>query len=101
MKKEDSDGKYTEFSTRAEKANEIVKIYEDGDIQGGPYEGLNLRCLLEAMRDSAWDWPSACGVLGLLQGFDETMYPGEAQMAYLKELCPNENWDDFNMSWDT
>jgi len=66
------------------------------------FVGLHLRPLLNAMRESAWDWPSAMFAIGGLDSDDEpTMYPGDREIAWLKSIAPEENWDDFNIHWDT
>jgi hypothetical protein len=66
------------------------------------FDGLSLRALLDCMRQSAWDWPSAMFAIGGLDSDDEpTMYPSDREIAWLKEVAPEENWDNFEIHWDT
>jgi hypothetical protein len=83
-------------------------VVEDGfirDISEMPqsdFDGLSLRAVLDAMRQSSWDWPSAMFAIGGLDCEAEpTMYPGDREVAWLKEVAPDENWDDFDTMWDT
>ncbi len=83
-------------------------ITTEGHIEKGPFEGLYLRPLLEAMRVSAWDWPSAMGALGLVTKNEVsavTMYPGDDGEAFdfesLRNRFPEEDWNDFQTFWDT
>lgn len=90
-----------------------MKIDENGLIEEGPYEGLYLRPLLDAMKDSSWDFPSAMMTLEFdpkqFYGDEDrsrdnwgfTMHPGEYELDILRKMFPEENWKDFNMSWDT
>jgi hypothetical protein len=71
------------------------------------FDGLRLRSVLDAMRESSWDWPSAMFAIGGLDselgetGDEPTMYPGDREIAWLKSIAPEENWDDFETQWDT
>jgi hypothetical protein len=72
------------------------------DDPGRDFDGLRLRCVLDTMRESSWDWPSAMFTIGGLDSDDEpTMYPGDREIAWLREIAPEENWDDFDIHWDT
>jgi hypothetical protein len=38
---------------------------------------------------------------GLDSDAEPTMYPGERELEWLKEIAPEENWADFEVHWDT
>ena len=66
------------------------------------FDNLRLRAVLDAMRISSWDWPSAMYAIGGLDCDDEpTMYPGDREIAWLQSIAPDENWEDFEIHWDT
>jgi hypothetical protein len=66
------------------------------------FDGLHLRALLDCMRQSSWDWPSAMFAIGGLDHEDEpTMYPGDREIAWLKEVAPEADWSNFDTMWDT
>lgn len=85
------------------KKRKMPEIDEDGLIKGGEYGSLYVRPLLDAMRESAWDWPSAMMALEMPGAEDASMYPSpeDEHFKYLVQLAPEENWKDFNFSWDT
>ena len=86
--------------TEREKEIEMkVKIEKYGLIENGPFEGLYLRALLDTMRKSAWDWPTAMDALGI-EGTD-TMHPEEVDLEVLKKIAPEEDWEGFDLLWDT
>jgi hypothetical protein len=72
------------------------------DDPANNFDGLSLRALLDCMRISAWDWPSAMFAIGGLDCDDEpTMYPGERELEWLKSIAPEGDWDNFELGWDT
>lgn len=62
-----------------------------GTIDNGPYEGLYLNCLLNAMGQSSWDFPSICIAIGVDPAYIDyaPMHPGE----YPLIVTVFQNWD--------
>lgn len=90
---------------------EIHEILDkDGLFLKGPYRGLNIVPVLEAMSTSAWDYPFAMSqvgkVLGVREWTDCTYWPLRLPekvelYAHLQLICPKANWSDAPVGWDT
>jgi len=93
--------KRTPVGSGKPRGRKIPPIDVDGFINTGPYEGLYLRPVLDAMRQSAWDWPTAMQALGIGKGIHSTMYPDDRELSGLKHIAPHENWSRFSLEWDT
>jgi hypothetical protein len=79
-----------------------LKLDEDGMVMEGPFEGLYLRPLLAAFRQSAWDWPETVGALGLGEMVNgDTMYPGPSELAALERIAPYCKWTIDDLNFDT
>ena len=78
-------------------------LRDTSEVPTHDFDGLSLRAVLNAMRESSWDWPSAMMAIGGLDNEEDeaTMHPGERELDWLKSIAPEENWDDFNLLWDT
>jgi hypothetical protein len=82
--------------------DEMGYLRDQSDVPSRDFDGLRLRCVLDAMRLSSWDWPSAMFAIGGLDSDDEpTMYPGDRELEWLKSIAPDEDWSDFEVRWDT
>jgi hypothetical protein len=82
--------------------DEMGFIRDQSEVPTNDFDGLRLRCVLDSMRLSSWDWPSAMFAIGGLDADDEpTMYPGDREVAWLRTMAPEEDWDDFETRWDT
>ena len=76
-------------------------------------EPMTLRAFLDETRENAWDFPSAMGALGINPppgmypedpgdlGTDFAMHPGEKEREFLRSLAPDQDWDTFDLNFDT
>lgn len=81
-------------------------IDKEGIFITGPYVGLTITSVINAMNDSAWDYPSAMNIITGILGLTKRCWPMRSTKseiyAVLKEICPDVmDWDEAPSVWGT